>query len=148
MIQLGKIYLCLGSALFFSRCPGSWGKLERKKHLSIKNNGDWGLRWGRRNSMNEIRAIKRLRCLPSCLLYHCVNTQQQLPFFANKDLQYLLSCWKTAAVAQPENNTASVLRAQFLSALITSKIASPQFSEYRLEGRRRLVLLSTLFCMQ
>jgi hypothetical protein len=48
---------------------------------------------------------------------------------------------KTAAVVQPENNTASVLCAQFLGALITFKIASLQFSEYRPEERRRLVLL-------
>lgn len=89
MIQ-EKIYLCLGPALFFSRCPGRWGKLERKKqHLSIKNNDDWGLKWGRRNSMNEIRTIKLLRYLASCLLYHCVNTQQQLPFLAKKASQYL-----------------------------------------------------------
>lgn len=96
--------------------------------------------------MNGIRAIHLLRGLPSsCMLYHLVNTSQQLPLLAHRASQYHLSCWKTAAVAQAENNTTSVLGAQILGALITGKIASPPFSEYCWEAGWRLVLFSGYF---
>lgn len=45
VIQFGKKKIRLGPVSFFSRCPGSWGKLERKggwggNHLSTGNYGD------------------------------------------------------------------------------------------------------------
>lgn len=105
----------------------------------------WRPEEGGGSPRNGIRAIHLSRGLPSCMLYHRVSTQQQLPLLASRASQYHLSCWKTAAASQPGNNTTSVPGAQFLGALITSKIASPQFSEYCPEGGRRLALFWDYF---
>lgn len=89
----------------------------------------WRPEEGGGSPRNGIRAIHLSRGLPSCMLYHPVSTQQQLPLLASRASQYHLSFWKTAAAAQPGNNTTSVLGAQFLGALITSKIASLSSSQ-------------------
>lgn len=137
----------LGPVSFFSRCPGSWGKLEKRGvgWESPVHRELWRPEEGGGSPRNGIRAIHLSRGLPSCMLYHRVSTQQQLPLLASRASQYHLSCWKTAAASQPGNNTTSVPGAQFLGALITSKIASPQFSEYCPEGGRRLALFWNYF---
>lgn len=97
----------------------------KKQHLSIKNNGievwgeEEGIQWMKSEPLNSWGA-----CPPACC--SIVSTHSNSCFSFPTRLHNMDLSWgKTAAVAQPENNTASVLRAQFLGALITSKIASP-----------------------
>jgi hypothetical protein len=135
---------------FFPDVLAAGGKLERKRvrwdgnHLSIRNKKD--LRKRELDEWNQEPFIFRGACAAACCITVSTRNRGSLSLPTGPH-NITFHAGKTAAVAEPVNNTTSVLGAQFFSANHLQDSISPVL-RIPLGGRVEACIVLWLFCIQ